>query len=355
MNENIKIVLTGGGTAGHVMPHIAMLPFYKKKGWDVHYVGSSGIEKTLIEKEGIPFHEIPAGKLRRYISFQNFIDIFKVVFGVIKSIYFLVKIRPKLVFSKGGFVSVPVALGAWLLRIPVYSHESDLTPGLANKIINPFARLIFYCFPDTGKFLDKHKSKFVGLPIRNELKEGDIKAGYEMCGFESNPSQKVLLFMGGSLGAQKINEVLESALPELLKKYQVIHLTGKGKGIHFKGKGYKSFEFLGSELKDIFAITDLVVSRAGANSIFEFLALNLPMVLIPLEVGSRGDQVDNSMCFESHGLAKLIREKDLEKSSLIKMIDSELEKEKLSGSQTLVPSNSEDLILESLQTDLDSK
>ena len=161
--------------------------------------------------------------------------------------------------------------------------------------------------------------------------------------------------MGGSLGAQKINEVLESALPELLKKYQVIHLTGKGKGIHFKGKGYKSFEFLGSELKDIFAITDLVVSRAGANSIFEFLALNLPMVLIPLEVGSRGDQVDNSMCFESHGLAKLIREKDLEKSSLIKMIDSELEKEKLSGSQTLVPSNSEDLILESLQTDLDSK
>ncbi|SME87735.1 undecaprenyldiphospho-muramoylpentapeptide beta-N-acetylglucosaminyltransferase [Pseudobacteriovorax antillogorgiicola] len=341
-----KIVLTGGGTAGHVMPHIAMLPRYAKQGIEVHYIGSKGIEKKLMSShERVVFHQISAGKLRRYISLQNLIDVFKVAWGTIQSFFILAMIRPQLVFSKGGFVSVPVAVSAWLLRIPVYSHESDLTPGLANKIIKPFAQMIFYSFPDTKKYLDPSKSRLVGLPIREDLKKGDAHRGAVFCGLSDQ--EPTVLVMGGSLGAQRINEALEEILPDLVIRFQVIHITGQGKGLNFQHPKYKSFEFVGPELKDIFALSDFVVSRAGANSIFEFLALKKPMLLIPLEIGSRGDQVDNAKCFAKHGVARVLRETELSGPALKQAIESlDQGRSQMTKAMTdsFVPSDAEGLI-----------
>ena len=354
MAKQNTIVLTGGGTAGHVMPHIAMLDTYKNLGWDVVYIGSNGIEKKLMSQLGVRFLEIPAGKLRRYISFQNFLDIFKVILGFLKSIYHLLRVKPNLVFSKGGFVSVPVSIAAWILRIPVYSHESDLTPGLANKIINPFAKKIFYCFPDTRKYLDGSRSQLVGLPIRPSLKKGDRSKAYKLCGFSEDDGKDVLLVMGGSLGAQRINDALATAMDDLLTRFNIIHITGAGKSSGINADGYKSFEFVGDELKDLFAITDVVVSRAGANSIFEFYSLQIPMVLVPLEAGSRGDQVHNSMSFEKQGLATLLREKNLNNSSLREAIDKRMSAKSEEG-ESFIPHNSIDLIVANFREQLDSK
>lgn len=350
MKKPRKIVLTGGGTAGHVMPHIAMLPDYETLGWQVFYIGSKGIEKNIMSSYPVPFYQISAGKLRRYFSLENFIDIFKVIFGVIQAFLLLVRIRPQLVFSKGGFVSVPVALSAWALGIPVISHESDLTPGLANKIINPFAKIIFYGFPETKKFLRSDKSKFVGIPIRKELSQGDPQRARQLCGF-SDSLQKVILVMGGSLGAMRINEALHGILPQLVKTYKIIHITGAGKQLDFQHENYKSFEFLNDELKDVFALADFTISRAGANSIFEFFALKKPMILIPLEIGSRGDQLDNAKSFESLGIAVVVRESHLDSSSLmgaIRGIENNLEKMMTCFDEAALPKNSSTLMLEDM-------
>ena len=311
MDKKKKLVLTGGGTAGHVMPHIALLPPFAREGWQLFYIGSGGIEQEIMAGTGIPFRTIQAGKLRRYFSWQNFIDIFRVVIGFVQAAGYLAAIRPALVFSKGGFVSVPVCLAARVLRIPVVSHESDLTPGLANRIIGRFARLILYAFPQTGSYLGNTPSRLVGLPVRDSLLRGNAARGRAFCGFPANEQRPVYLVMGGSLGAQKINEALAGILPDLVRDRGVIHITGKGKGIAFEHPWYRAFEYVQDELPDLFAAADYVVSRAGANSIFEFLALQKPMLLIPLEAGSRGDQVHNARSFVENDWAKVLREKDL--------------------------------------------
>ncbi len=310
-----KIVLTGGGTAGHVMPHIAMIPAYLKSGWELSYIGSFGIEKSLIEKEGIPYYPIQTGKLRRYMTIQNFTDLFRIVWGFWQSFRLLIKIKPDLVFSKGGFVSVPVAYAAWLLRIPVVSHESDLTPGLANRLISPFCRYLFYAFPDTAKYLKIRDKSEAGIPVRPSLYQGDKSTGYSMCGFEQGVP--VLLVMGGSLGAERINKALKEALPELLKHWQVVHLTGKGKSIGFEHPRYRAFEYVNEGIEHIFAVSDAVISRAGANSLFELKALRKPMLLIPLEIGSRGDQLHNAASFEKQKWAKVLSERNLSSETLI--------------------------------------
>lgn len=320
MNQNIKIVLTGGGTAGHVMPHLAMLPLYEKHGWQVHYLGSNGIEKKLAENEnGVVFHQISSGKLRRYFSWQNFADIFKVFWGFLQSIYILLKIRPYCVFSKGGFVSVPVAWAAKLLGVRLYTHESDLTPGLATKLIAPIADRVFCAFGTTTKYLSKYPCSVVGIPVRSGLQLGSAVHGAELCNFKLGTP--TLLVMGGSLGAQRLNEALLAALPLLVDKMQIVHLTGIGKKIDFEHPHYRGFEYCGEELAHLLALADCVVSRAGANSIFEFLALNKPMLLIPLELGSRGDQVHNAEYFVEQGFAMVLRESSLDDKTLLSEID----------------------------------
>jgi UDP-N-acetylglucosamine--N-acetylmuramyl-(pentapeptide) pyrophosphoryl-undecaprenol N-acetylglucosamine transferase len=315
----VKVALTGGGTAGHVMPHIALLPQYRKLGWEVFYIGSRGIEKELATKAGLTFYTIQTGKLRRYFSVENFVDIFRLVIGIFQALFLLFRKRPDLVFSKGGFVSVPVALAAWMLRIPVVSHESDLTPGLANRLIKPFCRLIFYCFPETEKYLTGVRSVAAGIPVREQLLHGNREQGARMCGFD--PARPTMLVMGGSSGAERINSALRDALPELVNTWQIVHLTGKGKSIDFKHPSYAAFEYVNEGLEHLFALADLVVTRAGANSLFELKALAKPMLLIPLEIASRGDQVDNAKSFAAQGWAQVLRETELTPASLMAAIE----------------------------------
>jgi UDP-N-acetylglucosamine--N-acetylmuramyl-(pentapeptide) pyrophosphoryl-undecaprenol N-acetylglucosamine transferase len=312
------MILTGGGTAGHVMPHLAILTELRKAGFEPHYIGSGGIESELARKAQIPFHQIATGKLRRYVSVDNFWDIFKIIWGTAQSLILLLRLRPKIVFSKGGFVAVPVTVAAWILGIPVVTHESDYSPGLANKIIAPFSRKILYTFPETGALLSTTKAQHVGTPVRPELFAGDASIGKKLCGFTRD--LPIILVMGGSQGAQRINDALAQILPELLMTFDVVHLTGKGKSVSADKAGYRSFEFLGNELKDVFAAASLVVSRAGANSIFELLALRKPMLLIPLEIGSRGDQVLNARSFSAHGWARTLGESELTSDRLLTAI-----------------------------------
>lgn len=317
-----KIVLTGGGTAGHVTPNLALLPYLRAEGYEIVYIGSEkGIERTLIEAEGIPYYGIPTGKLRRYLSKENISDLFKVVKGVHEAKKLLKKLKPDLVFSKGGFVAVPVVLGAKKNHIPVIIHESDITPGLANKIAMPSARVVCATFPETLQYVPKGKGVHTGTPIRKELFEGDRKKGLEACGFDG--TKPVLLMMGGSLGAVKLNNCLREILPEMTKTFDIIHLCGKDHlEESLQGKsGYKQFEYVSDGLNDLFAAADLIVSRAGSNSISEFLALQKPHLLIPLSArASRGDQILNAASFAKQGFARVLDEDEMTAESMKKEI-----------------------------------
>lgn len=322
MKNNLKVILTGGGTAGHVMLHLALLPLMKRYHWDITYIGSKGIEKKLIEDAKVKFIEIRAGKLRRYFSLRNFLDIFNVGIGFVQALFVLFFHRPQVVFSKGGYVAVPVVLAAWVLRIPVVAHESDYTPGLATRISGKFAKKLLYTFPETKSQLPNLKSEWVGTPIRQNLLSGNRTAGIKFCGFDEMDSRPIVLVMGGSQGAQKLNQLIEQELSELSRLFRLIHLTGKGKGSRELSNtlSYCAFEFLGDELSDVLAASDFVIARAGANSIFEFLYLNKPMLLIPLEEGSRGDQVYNAKSFVKNGWAMMARESELTSSSFLALI-----------------------------------
>lgn len=313
-----KIVFTGGGSAGHVTPNLALIARLRKLGWKIDYIGSNGgIEKDIIEHEGIPFHHISSGKLRRYFDLKNFKDPFKVMKGVLDAYVLLRKLKPDVVFSKGGFVSVPVVSAAWLSRIPVITHESDLTPGLANKLSVPMATKVCVTFPETLRHVKGGKAVCTGLPIRDELFQGSAVRGLQLCDFHRQ--KPVLVVMGGSLGAQKINEAVREALDDLLGSHQIVHICGKGnidKTLNAK-RGYKQFEYIKSELPDIMAMADLVVSRAGATSLFEFLTLRKPMLLIPLSLqASRGDQILNAESFEARGYASVLPEEEMTPETL---------------------------------------
>lgn len=311
-----KIIFTGGGTAGHVVPNIALISELIKDGNDIKYIGSkNGIEKRLIEELNIPYYKISTGKLRRYLDIKNFTDPFKVLCGIYEAIKIMKKEKPKILFSKGGFVAVPVVIAAWLNKIPVIIHESDMTPGLANKICSKFATKICVNFPETLKYVDKSKALLTGTPIRSELKLGSKLKGYEICGFDK--SKHVIMFMGGSLGSKFLNDMLRECLSELLKNFQIVHLCGKGnldESLVGK-KGYKQFEYVTEELPHIFKISDIIISRAGANSIYEFLQLKKPSLLIPLsKKASRGDQILNAKSFEKQKFSKVIEEEEINKT-----------------------------------------
>lgn len=317
-----KIIFTGGGTAGHVTPNIALIKKFQQEGWDIYYIGSNdGIEKQLISEIKIPFFSIANGKLRRYFSWQNFIDPFKIFFGILQAFFLCLKLKPNVIFSKGGFVSFPVVVAGWLCKIPVIVHESDLTPGLANKLAFPFAKKICITFPETIKyFQDKAKVVITGTPIRSEFLLGSAEEGRKMCHFSAD--KKTILVYGGSLGSETINKAVRELLPDILEKFQIVHVCGKNKiAVNYVYPEYCQFEYLTTEFPNIMALADLVISRSGANSIYELLILQKPHILIPLgKRASRGDQIENAKHFAALGFSQIIFEEELTKLNLLEKI-----------------------------------
>lgn len=308
-----KIILTGGGTAGHVTPNIALLPSLKKAGYDISYIGSyEGIEKKLIEEQNIPYYGISSGKLRRYLDIKNFTDPFRVLKGFSEAKKLMKQIQPDILFSKGGFVSVPVVFAAKHYKIPVIIHESDMTPGLANKLSLPMATKICCNFPETIKLLPEGKAVLTGSPIRAELHKGTRNIGLKFAGLSTG--KPVILVIGGSQGSAAINQAVRAILSQILTKYQVIHICGKDNLDNSlkNTTGYAQFEYVKNELKDVFAAADLIISRAGANAICEILSLRKPNILIPLsKAASRGDQILNADSYQKQGFSKVIEEENL--------------------------------------------
>lgn len=319
-----RIVLTGGGTAGHVTPNIALIPALKEAGYDIQYIGSyNGMEKGLIEDYKIPYHGISSGKLRRYFDLKNFTDPFRVLKGFGEAKKLMKELKPDVVFSKGGFVSVPVVIAARRCKVPAIIHESDMTPGLANKLCFSSASKVCCNFPETVEKLPAGKAVLTGSPIRAELAMGDASKGLKFCGLDDN--KPVILIMGGSLGAANVNTAVRNILPKLLKNFYVVHLCGKGKlDESLKDtKGYVQFEYIKDELKDLFAMCSLVISRAGANAICELLYLAKPNLLIPLSANaSRGDQVLNARSFEKQGFSKVLEEEEITNEILLDTINT---------------------------------
>ena len=332
-----KIILTGGGTAGHVAPNLALIPSLKSVGFEVYYIGShTGIERELVEAEGIPYFGISSGKFRRYKSLKNITDIFRVCKGLTDAIGIIRKIRPDVIFSKGGFVVVPVIAAARLLMVKSVIHESDMTPGLANKLAMPFSAKVCVSFPETLNHV-KGKGVLTGTPLRPELFDGDRDAGLAVfentgdcnsTGSKTQPVESidndvrpVLLVTGGSQGAKAINTCVREALPLILQKFRVIHLCGKGNLSGINQHGYVEFEYITHQMADIFAAADIVISRAGANTIFELAALGKPNLLIPLPIGqSRGDQIQNAASFERQGFSMVLMEDEMTPERLLRDI-----------------------------------
>lgn len=313
-----RIVFTGGGTAGHVTPNLALIPHFLKDGWDVHYIGTaSGIERTLVEPlGGVTYHSIHSGKLRRYFDLKNFTDPFRVLQGAYEATSLLGRLRPNVVFSKGGFVSVPVVYGAWLHRIPSVLHESDMTPGLANRITIPLARQICTSFPETAAQLGA-KAVHTGTPLRPSLFSGSAARGRARLGFDGE--RPLLTMMGGSTGAVSVNTALRGALPGLLERFQVAHICGKGNlDAALEGMaGYRQLEYVDADLPDVLAATDLMLCRAGANTLAEVLSLKKPMLLVPYPMGaSRGDQIQNAASFARRGFARVLPQEEMTPESL---------------------------------------
>lgn len=317
-----RIILTGGGTAGHVTPNIALIPELRERGFEIHYIGSkTGIERELISNFDIPYYGISSGKLRRYFDVKNFTDPFRILKGYAETDKILKKVKPSVVFSKGGFVTVPVVKAAKRRHIPCVLHESDISPGLANRLCISSATAICANFPETLEHLPKEKAHLTGSPIRSELFSGNRLTGLDFCGFTA--AKPVILVIGGSLGSVRVNEAVREILPSLLEKYQVIHLCGKGKvDEKYQGtEGYVQFEYIQKELCDLLGAADFVISRAGANAICELLALHKPNILIPLSLeASRGDQILNAESFEKQGFSYVIQEEDLTSQGLLEAV-----------------------------------
>lgn len=323
----MKIVMTGGGTAGHVTPNLALVPYLLELGYRIEYVGTrDGIERELVEGAGIPFHAIRAGKLRRYPDLRNLLDPLKTLVGFIQSLAILGRRRPDVVFSKGGYVACPVVWAAWVRRIAIVTHESDLTPGLANQLCMPFARRICVSFPETLARVPHGRGVLTGIPIRRELFRGSAERGRGICGFTEG--MPVVLVIGGSQGSEAINDAIGPALPDLTEEFQVCHVRGKGNtdpdldGIQV----YKQFEYVTGELPHLYAMADLVVCRAGATTIFELLALRKPNLLIPLPANaSRGDQIENARSFAEQGFSRVLPQEALTPETFVERIRSTYE------------------------------
>jgi UDP-N-acetylglucosamine--N-acetylmuramyl-(pentapeptide) pyrophosphoryl-undecaprenol N-acetylglucosamine transferase len=352
-----SIVFTGGGTAGHVTPNIALIESLIQKNWQIHYIGSpKGVEKSMIEKMGIPYYAVLSGKLRRYFSWKNFLDPIKVLFGIVQAYFRLRQLKPDIVFSKGGFVALPVVVGAYLNGIPIIAHESDISPGLANRLSFPFVSKICVTF-DAAKQHFKHQEKIAvtGTPIRNSLFQGCKKNGLTLCSFSTE--KPCVLVVGGSQGSHDLNTVTRQGLISLLPHFQVIHLCGKHKLSHdlLNMPGYYQLEYADEELPDLLAASDVVVSRSGANALYELLALAKPHVLIPLSLkASRGDQIQNARYFEKLGISTVLDDDTLSTDQLIKAINEVYEKrdELTTNMHALSIASATDTIVDLLEGDI---
>ena len=309
------IAVVGGGSAGHVVPALPVIDELLNRQWQIHFIGTrSGLEERLLDGRQITFHGIAAGKLRRYLDWQNVTDIARIVWAVVESLLLLRRIQPKVLFSKGGFVSLPPVFAAWLLRIPVVAHESDLTPGLANRLAAPFVKTFCTSFADTGLGHFRGRVKHTGTPIRPELVAGDGAKGRNTFALGN---KEILLVTGGSLGADKLNQVVREALPELLQQYTVVHICGPGKVSGKAQPGYMEFEYVVDGWADLLDAADVVLSRAGANALFELLTLGKLNLLVPLSAAaSRGDQIANAAYAEQQGYSQVLQESDLSSQSL---------------------------------------
>lgn len=317
-----KIIMTGGGTAGHVTPNLALVPSLQEEGFEIKYIGSKdGIEKEIITSNNIPYYGISSGKLRRYFDIKNFTDPFKVIKGIHEARKILSKEKPDVIFSKGGFVTVPVVIAASMKKIPVIAHESDITPGLANKLASPFCDKLCVTFRESLQFVKNNKGVLTGSPIRKEILSGSKAKGKEICGFKND--KDIILIMGGSLGSKVINDNIRKNIDNILKDNNIIHICGKGNVDESLKKldGYKQFEYVSDELKHLMQSADYIISRAGANSIFEFLALKKPTLLIPLSKNaSRGDQILNANSFKKEGFSLVMQEEELQEKGILEGI-----------------------------------
>lgn len=314
-----RIVLTGGGTAGHVTPNLALIPRLISDGWEVHYVGGQdSVEQKLVQDiPGVTYHCVSCGKFRRYFDVKNFSDPFRVMKGVHQASRLMKKLQPDVLFSKGGFVSVPVVYGAKLHGVPIVVHESDMTPGLANKLSKPFAKAVLCTFPEAAKLMGG-KGVHTGTPIRTEILRGNRERGLKF--FKFTEGRPVLMVTGGSSGAQAINRVVREALSKLLESFQVLHLCGPGNSDEeLEGTaGYTQCEYLDEEMADAYACANILISRAGSNTLCEILALRKPALLIPYPKGaSRGDQIVNAESFQARGLSHVLVQANLTADSLV--------------------------------------
>ena len=349
------IVLTGGGSAGHVTPNLAIIPKLEKMGFNIEYIGTKkGIERDIITRAGFPYHIISAGKLRRYFSFKNFIDPVKIIAGYLKSRKILKRLNPSAVFSKGGFVGVPVVYAAYGLSIPTVLHESDSTPGLANRLCIKRAQTVCVAFESALRSIPEGKGVITGLPIREKLLGGDRERGLALCGFSGK--KPVLLIMGGSLGAKALNDTVDAAMPGLTRKYDVAHIRGeKNMGDCCSPAGCKPFGYVDEELADIYAAADIMLSRAGATAVFEILALALPALLVPMpQSASRGDQLENAEYFKEKGFSHVLPQERMTEESLIGAID-ELYKDREALSARMKRENTTDAAAAVAQIIADAK
>lgn len=302
------IILTGGGTAGHCLPNIALLPNLKNHFDKIYYVGSkTGIEKNIALKNNLKYYEISTAKLKRKITFSNLKIPIELVKGINQAKKIIKETSPNVIFSKGGYVSIPMVIAGFMCKIPVITHESDLTVGLANKIASNFSKKVLTSFPETASKVKK--GLYVGPPIRQEIFNVNKDSSYQFFGF--NKDKPVLLVTGGSQGAKTINLAITNILPKLLKMFNVIHLCGKGNVSPIKEKGYYQAEFL-NEIEKAFAITNVCVTRAGSNTLFELLSLKIPCLVIPLPKNeSRGDQILNARYFNEKKVVNLLYQEDI--------------------------------------------
>lgn len=341
-----RIILTGGGTAGHVTPNIALIPELQKRGYEIHYIGSkTGIEKELIGNFDIPYYGISSGKLRRYFDVKNFTDPFRILKGYAEADRLMKKIRPDVVFSKGGFVTVPVVKAAKRRHVPCVLHESDISPGLANRLCISSAAAVCANFPETLEHLPEGRAYLTGSPIRAELFSGNRLTGLDFCGFTAG--KPVILVIGGSLGSVRVNEAVREVLPQLLERYQIVHLCGKDKiDETLQGtEGYVQYEYIQKELCDLLDAADIVISRAGANAICELLALHKPNILIPLSMeASRGDQILNAASFEKQGYSYVIREEELTSERLLQAV-REVDEKKQDYKNAMAAANQQNAVV----------
>ena len=312
----MRLVVVGGGSAGHVIPARPVMQRFLDEGHSVDFVGTpSGLEQDLVADLAVGFYAIRAGKLRRYFSWQNLLDLGNILTGLLQSLILMAKLRPDVVFSKGGFVSFPLVFAAWLWRVPVVAHESDITPGLANRLVKPFVRSFCVTFADT-QLTTRARVVHSGTPIRPDMLAGDPQRGRHMLPFaETAP---IIVVTGGSLGADALNQVVRASLDRLTESHLVVHVVGPGKQVVVQHPRYCQFEYVNEGWGDILAAADVVVSRAGANALFELISLRKLSILVPLSKAvSRGDQIDNAAYAQRQNLAWVIQDEALTPDTLL--------------------------------------